>query len=184
MKLVSDRLELPIAVGNVSSYLRVPTPGSAMSEAECTRAVVEAADCQLLHDVNDVNDVYVNAISFGPDPVEALLAMPLERAVQIHLAGHHTRDQHRAPTLLIDTHGAPIVDSAYNLLAAAARAFAERGLPVPTVLLAREHHLPSLPKLFAELDRRTSIHRAWATTLMSRPPFAPSSLATQQLLRR
>ena len=156
VRLVSERLELPIAVENVSSYLRVPTPGSSMTEAEFTRAVVEAADCHLLL---DVNNVYVNAINFGVDPVEALLAMPLERAVQIHIAGHHVeaRGADGRATLLIDTHGAPVADPVYDLLEVAAGAFADRGLPMPPVLLERDHHLPPLPELFAELSRLRAI---------------------------
>ncbi len=158
VKLVADRLEVPIAVENVSSYLRVPSPAGVveLSEADFVRAVCEAADCRLLL---DVNNVYVNAINFGVDPVQALLALPLERTVQIHIAGHHVekRDAHGRPTLLIDTHGAPIIDPVYDLLVVAGHAFTERGLPIPPVLLERDHHLPPLPELFAELQRVQAI---------------------------
>ncbi len=163
VRVVAERLELPIAVENVSAYLRTPTGGAAaMSEAEFINAVVDAADCGLLL---DVNNVYVNAVNFGVDPVGALLALPLERTVQIHIAGHHVEQRFAdgSPRLLIDTHGAPIADPVYDLLVVAAEAFAARGLPMPPVLLERDHHLPPLPELFAELHRLQQIVDARAS---------------------
>jgi uncharacterized protein (UPF0276 family) len=156
VRLVRDRLELPIAVENVSAYLRVPTGPDGMQEAAFITAVVERADCGLLL---DVNNVYVNAINFGVDPVAALLALPLERTVQLHIAGHYVerRLDDGTPSLLLDTHGAAIVDPVYELLGVAVDAFARRGLPMPPVLLERDHNLPPLPELFDELRRVRTI---------------------------
>lgn len=152
VRLVRDRIEVPVAVENVSAYLRVPTGPDGMDEAAFINAVVDAADCGLLL---DVNNVYVNAINFGVDPVEALLALPLERTLQLHIAGHHVEERHDdgSPALLVDTHGAAIVDPVYELLTVAVDAFARRGLPMPPVLLERDHNIPPLPELFAELQR-------------------------------
>lgn len=154
VRVVADRLELPIAVENVSAYLRVPPPEGQrdLGEAGFIRAVVEAADCGLLL---DVNNVYVNAINFDVDPVEALLALPIERTLQIHIAGHHVErvDDDGRPSLLIDTHGAPIADPVYDLFAVCVRTFATRGLPLPPVLLERDHHLPPLAELVDEVTR-------------------------------
>src|ERR1041384_3761901 len=52
-------LEMPVAVENVSAYMRMP--GAAMDEPTFIRRVVEEADCHLLL---DVNNVYVNAVNF------------------------------------------------------------------------------------------------------------------------
>jgi uncharacterized protein (UPF0276 family) len=156
VRLVRDRLEVPVAVENVSAYLRVPTGTGGMDEATFINAVVDAADCGMLL---DVNNVYVNAINFGVDPVEALLALPLERTLQIHIAGHHVerRDDDGTPRLLVDTHGAAIVDPVYALLEVAVDAFARREVPMPPVLLERDHNIPPLPELFGELRRIRSI---------------------------
>ncbi len=149
VRAVQDRLELPVAVENVSAYLR---PAGAMNEAEFTRSVVEQADCQILL---DVNNAYVNAINFGTDARAFIEALPLERVVQIHMAGHFVEasDADGAPTLVVDTHGAPIIDPVYDLLSFTLDTMKARGLTPPPVLLERDHHIPPLGELFVELIR-------------------------------
>ena len=56
-------LERPIAVENVSYYA---APGAELPEIEFVTAVLEEADCGLLL---DVNNVFVNAVNHGYDPV-------------------------------------------------------------------------------------------------------------------
>ncbi len=135
---LQDRLDLPLAVENVSAYVRMP--GAEMDEATFVKSVVEHAGCHLLL---DVNNVYVNSQNFGFDPDDYIDALPLDRVVQIHVAGHHREDD----GLLIDTHGAPIIDPVYELL--------ERTLPKlpqhPPILLERDHHIPPLAELDVEL---------------------------------
>jgi uncharacterized protein len=141
---VREHLDLPIAVENVSAYARMP--GGEMDEAAFVRAVVEEADCLLLL---DVNNVYVNATNFGLDPRGYIEALPLERVVQLHVAGH----KREADDLLIDTHGAPIADPVYELLA-----FTLEKLPRPApVLLERDHNIPPLRELEGELARLARI---------------------------
>ena len=74
-----------------------------ISEAEFIRSVLTEADCDLHL---DVNNVYVNGINHAYDPVEFIRAMPTERIVYMHMAGHYKE----AENLIIDTHGADIVD--------------------------------------------------------------------------
>lgn len=165
VQLVRERLGLPIAVENVSAYLTpAPPPGEReLSEPDFVRAVVEAADCWLLL---DVNNVYVNAVNTaGPsdDPLIAaravIDAMPLERVVQMHMAGHAVEDRHPsgAPSLVIDTHGAPIIDPVYALLRHTLERFQSAGIPAPPVLLERDHNLPPLPELLEEVRRLRAI---------------------------
>jgi uncharacterized protein (UPF0276 family) len=158
VRALRDRLELPLAVENVSAYVRAPTPPGArvLDEADFVRAAVEAADCLLLL---DVNNVYVNAINFGFDADEYIDRLPLERVVQIHIAGHlvDERDEQGRPSLLIDTHGAPVVDAVYGLLQRTLVRMRERGLALPPVLLERDHEIPPLPELERELVRLRAI---------------------------
>lgn len=144
---VRDILELPIAVENVSAYLRVP--GGTMDEPTFVRRVVEEADCLLLL---DVNNVYVNSVNFGFDARAYVDALPLDRVTQIHVAGHHeeTVDGSR---VLIDTHGAPVVDPVYELLDDTLRKIPH----APPVLLERDHEIPKLAVLESELARLTDI---------------------------
>lgn len=158
IRAVRDRLELPLAVENVSAYLRAPMPvgETPMQEWDFISAVVDAADCGLLL---DVNNVYVNAVNFGLDPRAFVSGLPLHRVVQFHMAGHHVEavDDDGVPTLVIDTHGAPIIDPVFDLLDFTLTTMRQRGLPLPPVLLERDHHMPPLPELFGELRRLQAI---------------------------
>lgn len=136
---VQDRLGERIAVENASCYL-VP-PGSCMSEAEFVCAVLEEADCWLHL---DVNNVYVNSVNHCFDPREFIQAMPAQRVVYMHMAGHYRQ----APDLLIDTHGAAVINPVFELLDLA---LAHCG-PTP-VLLERDYNIPPLAELCAELSR-------------------------------
>lgn len=133
-----DILGMRIGVENASRYLA--PPGAEMSEAEFISAVVQEADC-LLH--LDVNNVYVNSRNFGFDALDFLHALPLARTSYVHVAGHHVE----ADGLLIDTHGAGVVDPVWDLLAAA---YARIGGTVPTCL-ERDFNIPALPALLQEI---------------------------------
>lgn len=164
LRILRDRLEVPIAVENVSAYLRHPE--DTMSEAAFVRRVVVEADCSLLL---DVNNVYVNAVNFGDrsrtraqidaDARAVIASLPLERVVQMHMAGHHVeeRGDDGEATLVIDTHGAAIIDPVYDLFAFTIAAFRARGLVPPPTLLERDHHIPPLAELEAELRRLKAI---------------------------
>ena len=59
-----------------------------------------------------MNNVYVNSINHAYDPVEFIRAMPTERIVYMHMAGHYKE----AENLIIDTHEADIVNPVWSLL--------------------------------------------------------------------
>lgn len=132
-----ERLGRPMAIENISYYL---TPGAPeMTEPEFLRLVLEEADCGLLL---DVNNVYVNALNFGFDAWGFVDALPLERVVEIHVAGHVLVPERG---LVVDTHGADVIAPVHALLR---RTIARTG-PVP-VVLERDNHVPPLDDLLAE----------------------------------
>jgi uncharacterized protein (UPF0276 family) len=149
-----DAIELPLAIENVSYYWH---PGRAqMGEAELLARVCDAADCGLML---DVNNAYVNATNFGLDLDAWLRDAPLERVVQIHVAGHEwfAVDEHGlgepAPpetpgAMIIDTHGASVGGPVMRALE---RVLARTG-PVP-VVLERDQNVPSLAALLDEVGR-------------------------------
>jgi uncharacterized protein (UPF0276 family) len=144
---VRDRLDLPVAIENASAYARMP--GEEMSESEFCKLVLEEADCLMLL---DVNNVYVNSVNFGFDPRAFIDSLPLERVVQLHIAGHTVERE----GLLVDTHGAPIVDPVYELFA-----YTLSKLPEPApVLLERDTNIPPLHELEAELEKLTKLMEA------------------------
>jgi uncharacterized protein (UPF0276 family) len=138
IRRVQDILGARIGMENVSYYA---APGQEMSELEFTRAVLDEADCGLLL---DVNNIYVNSINHGYDAAEFLDALPGERIMYVHVAGHYEE----AEDLRVDTHGADVIDPVWTLLDRAYRRFGV----LPT-LLERDFNIPPLPELLAEIAR-------------------------------
>ncbi len=137
IRRVQEILEQRIAIENVSYYA---APGREMREIDFINAVLEEADCDLLL---DVNNIYVNSINHRYDPVEFLEALPGDRILYVHVAGHYNE----AEDLIIDTHGAAVIDPVWNLLDHAYRHFG----PLPT-LLERDFNIPPVPELLAEIE--------------------------------
>lgn len=133
---VQDILEQPLVLENVSYYA---APGQEMSEQEFTLAVLDEADCQLLL---DVNNIYVNSVNHGYDASAFLAAMPTERIAYYHIAGHYQE----ADDLLVDTHGADVIDPVWALLQSA---YLQHG--VKPTLLERDFNIPDLAVLCQEL---------------------------------
>jgi uncharacterized protein (UPF0276 family) len=142
---VQDVLGRRIAIENVSYY----TPlGGEMDELDFINAVLEGADCDLLL---DVNNIHVNSINHRYDARDFLHGLPRERVAYVHVAGHYVE----APDLIVDTHGAPVVDPVFALLA---DAYTWLG-PVPT-LLERDFNFPPLAELLDELARVRALQAA------------------------
>lgn len=168
-----DALGVPLAIENVSYYWH---PGRAdIGEAEFLASVCAAADCGLLL---DVNNAYVNSVNFGFDVEAWLRAAPLERVVQIHVAGHEwfTVSEHgvegacaaHAPGgMIIDTHGADVSHEVRRLLELALR----RTGDVP-IVLERDNHVPPLEALLGEVASLRALHSlAGAEQDAARPQF-------------
>jgi uncharacterized protein (UPF0276 family) len=133
-----DRLERPLAIENISYYLPIGQPR--LREAEFVRLVCEEADCGLLL---DVNNVYVNSKNFGFDVREMLAGYPLDRVVQLHVAGHTRWDRFE---MFLDDHGATAEPTVHELM----QWVVERVGPVP-VLLERDSANPPLDELLEEV---------------------------------
>jgi uncharacterized protein len=134
---VQDAIGRRLVIENVSSYVRFSN--DEMSEHEFVADLLERADCRLLL---DVNNVYVNSVNHGFDARTFVDAIPLDRVVQIHLAGHETNEGY-----LVDTHDRPVCAEVWSLYRHAVRRFG----PVPT-MIERDDSIPPLAELIAELD--------------------------------
>jgi uncharacterized protein (UPF0276 family) len=133
---VQDFLGRRIALENVSSYLTFTH--STLCEWEFLAELARIADCSILL---DVNNVHVSARNHGFDPRTFVDAMPADRVVQIHLAGHTDCGTH-----LLDTHDAPVAAAVWELFA---HAVARLG-PVPTCI-EWDGDVPPLERLEAEV---------------------------------
>ena len=138
LRVVQDFLGRPIALENPSTYAEFRE--STIPEPEFLRAVVEEADAMLLL---DVNNVFVTCFNHGLDPRAYIAALPRERVVQLHLAGHTPH-----PTHLIDTHDRPVCDEVWELYRYTA------SLVGPTsTLIEWDTSLPPFPMLLSETEK-------------------------------
>jgi uncharacterized protein len=136
VRRAQDILGRRIAIENASYYTPLATE---IGETEFIRAVLEEADCLLLL---DVNNVYVNSVNHRYDARAFIDALPAERIAYLHVAGHYRE----AEDLIVDTHGADVVDPVWSLLEYSYARIGRR----PT-LLERDFNIPPLPELLTEL---------------------------------
>ena len=137
IKQVQDIMEQTIAIENVSYYA---APDQQMSEIEFLTAILDEADCALLL---DVNNIYVNSINHKYDAQTFLRAIPSERIAYGHIAGHYNE----AEDLIVDTHGADVIDDVWDLQKQAYQIHGGYA-----TLLERDFNLPPMPQLLDEVD--------------------------------
>lgn len=155
VRQVQDVLGAPLLLENPSTYLRLGTGASELSEGDFIAALAEEADCALLL---DVNNLFVNANNHGFDPYACLRRIPLERVVQFHVAGHSPADGY-----LADTHVGPVPDPVWQLLGEAFRLGADA-----SVLLEWDSEIPSFDVVHRDvLKARGFIEAARAPTASS-----------------
>jgi uncharacterized protein len=95
--IIQDFLEVPFALENIASHLHFNN--DQMQEWEFYRSIVEKANIFMML---DLNNLYITSRNEGFDPNDYLAHLPLERVVQIHLAGHADYDSY-----IVDTHDCP-----------------------------------------------------------------------------
>ncbi|HMV69326.1 MAG TPA: DUF692 domain-containing protein [Myxococcota bacterium] len=145
IRRVQAALDVPFGVENVSSY--VAWGDDEMPEWTFLRRVVEAADCGVLL---DLNNVVVSAHNQAFSPLDYLDAVPWDRVLEVHLAGHEARPD----GLRHDTHDRAVDDEVWALYAEAWR----RGGPFPT-LVEWDDAIPALDVVVAEARRARAIRR-------------------------
>ncbi|MDE3036938.1 MAG: DUF692 domain-containing protein [Pseudomonadota bacterium] len=143
VRQVQDTLERPLVLENPSSY--VTFADSSMPEWEFMAWLAKDADCGILL---DVNNVYVSAFNHRFDARQYIDAIPAERIVQIHLAGHDHRGTH-----IIDTHDNYVIDAVWDLYAYTLQ---RKGLV--STMVEWDDNIPAFDVLLAEIGKA----RRWA----------------------
>ena len=138
IRRTQEILERRIAIENVSYCC---APGAQMTETAFINAVLDEADCDLLL---DINNIYVNSVNHNYDAVEFLHSLPADRIAYAHIAGHYNE----ATDLIIDTHGADVIESVWMLLDEAYEHFG-----VFPTLLERDLNFSPVNELFDEVNR-------------------------------
>ena len=143
---MSDFLERPLVLENPSSYLEFAT--SSMPEWEFLARLAEDADCGLLL---DVNNVYVSSVNHGFDANAYVDAIPADRVVQYHLAGHLNKGSH-----LLDTHSDHARPEVWELYA---RAVKRTGLVA--TLYEWDEDIPAFDVVVAEAHKARAARDAF-----------------------
>jgi uncharacterized protein (UPF0276 family) len=139
---VQDILERPLLIENVSSYMAFAD--STMTEWDFISTIADEADCGILL---DLNNIFVSAFNHRFDANEYVDAVPAERVVQYHLAGHSDRGTH-----LLDTHDHPICDAVWALYERAARRFG-----AVSAMVEWDDNIPEFAELARIADRARTI---------------------------
>jgi uncharacterized protein len=136
---VQDRLGRLFIMENITYYYEMDAE---LSEADFITEVLNGCDCGLLL---DLENLLVNATNHRFDPYTFLDRIPLERVVQVHVAGGETQ-----PDIRLDTHSAPVADECLELLTHVASRTSLRG-----ALIERDSDFPDDFQVLLSDVRRT-----------------------------
>lgn len=134
-RAISEILERPLVLENPSTYLEFHA--STWKEWDFLSALAEEADCGILL---DVNNIYVSSYNHHFDPLEYIRAIPRDRVVQHHLAGHTNKGTH-----ILDTHNDHVIERVWELYRAAYQRFG-----AVSTLLEWDEDIPSFDVVHAE----------------------------------
>jgi uncharacterized protein len=145
IRFIKETFDRPFLIENISFYLEYPE--NELPEYAFLSEILEKSDCGLLL---DVNNVYVNSLNYGWDAREFLQKIPLERVVQIHVAGHDS-----FPEGLVDTHGSAVCEGVWDLLEWTMQRCNPCG-----VMVERDQKFPPFEELLQEVVRIRGIWNA------------------------
>lgn len=140
---VQDRLQRPLVLENVSSY--VSYPASEMTEGDFLRELSVRTGCGLLV---DLNNIFVSCRNHGWDTNAYLNALPPDSIVEYHLAGHQNHGDY-----LLDSHDEPVCPEVWNLYGQALKRWGAR-----STLLEWDEKIPPLEVLQRELQKAKHIY--------------------------
>ena len=144
---VQEVLGRRMLLENPSSYIAFAE--TAMSEVAFLREITRRTGCGLLL---DVNNVYVSGVNQDFDPLGYIQEFPLDMVGEIHLGGHAEDSDDHGARLLIDSHGAEVVDPVWTLYAQTVALAGAR----PT-LIEWDNEVPDWPVLAAEAARAAAV---------------------------
>lgn len=114
---VQDAVGVPFLLENIANHFAAP---GALDEAAFLSRVVSESGCWILL---DVTNLWLNASNYGFRAHEYLDALPMDRVLQVHIAGGHAEDGR-----LVDSHSSPVASEVWALLARVANEAPLRGI--------------------------------------------------------
>ena len=145
--LVQSTLGRQMLLENPSSYLGFAQ--GTFEEGEFLAEIAQRTGCGLLF---DINNVFVSCMNMGWDIDRYLNSFALDLVGEIHLGGHDEDIRDLGQRLLIDTHGASVVDPVWNLYE---RVIAKTG-PLPT-LIEWDTDVPEWDTLYRDVTRAAQV---------------------------
>ena len=143
---VQERLRRPIAVENLSAYLR--WADDALEEAQFFNELARRSGCSMLL---DLNNLVVNALNRGEEPVSSACrfvdALDTRHVCEIHLAGFSAQG-----ALVIDDHGSRVHEPVWQVY----RHTVQRLGAVPT-LIEWDTDIPGLDVLLLEAETARTV---------------------------
>jgi len=166
IRRVQDYLERPIIIENPSTYASFKH--STITEWEFLKSMTEETGCGLLL---DVNNVYVSSFNNDFDPAEYIKALPHNRIVQMHLAGHQNCGNY-----IIDTHDREVVGPVWKLFQLAYQLTGGT-----SVLLEWDGNIPAFEVYHAELLKAKKYMSADFDELLPQPQIGGPELVSNPL---
>ena len=145
--LVQSTLGRQMLLENPSSYLGFAQ--STFEEGEFLAEIAQRTGCGLLF---DINNVFVSCVNMGWDIDRYLNSFALDLVGEIHLGGHDEDIGDLGQRLLIDSHGAPVVDPVWSMYE---RVIAKTG-PLPT-LIEWDTDVPEWDTLYRDVTRAAQV---------------------------
>ena len=143
IKQAQDFLGRPLLLENPSTYLTFKADN--IPEHEFMAMLAEKADCALLL---DINNIYVACFNHRLNAHEYINAIPTNRVVQIHLAGHTNMGTH-----IVDTHDDHVTTEVWDLYN-----YACQKLGAVSTMIEWDGNIPEFPVLEAELAKARNVN--------------------------
>lgn len=157
---IKSRIKRPFLLENITYQFKIP--GGELQEAEFLTRVLEESDIGLLL---DVTNLFINSSNHGYDPYRFLEAIPIERVVQLHVAGgeHYNNRWY-------DTHSMPVHEEVFDLVE-----YIVSHAPVKGILLERDANYPdSFQELIDDLCRVREVFGRYHAITRAAAAAAPS----------
>jgi uncharacterized protein (UPF0276 family) len=140
--MFQNQVGLPLLLENVAYDFLIPMPDS-LPEPEFLREVFRDTPCGFLLDITNLQ---INALNFGFDALAWLEQAPLDRAVEIHVAGGELIQSGSWAGRWADTHSQPVPDAVWRMLE-----YVAPRAPIKGLILERDQRPPPMDELVAEL---------------------------------
>jgi uncharacterized protein len=143
VSLVQDYLGKPLVLETITYLFEIP--GATMTQPEFFHRLVESTNCGVLL---DITNVFINSVNHHFDPIEFIKQMPLDKVVQVHLAGGFW-----SHGILVDGHSEPVHKESWELLQVLSEL-----IPIRAVILEHDTNFPEqLSVLLDQVERARKI---------------------------